>query len=76
MAYISSHKNQIKIKPNVAISEIKKYFDSRRVQYNKIIKSQNNDSNSKRQNVSKFYNSSEFRSSKKQSFVTEFKKEK
>ena len=55
IAYMSSHKNQIKIKPNVALSEIKKYFDARRVQYNKIIKNQNNDSNHKKQHISKFY---------------------
>lgn len=56
IAYISSHKTQIKVKPNVAISEIKKYFDSRRAQYNKILKNQNNDTSQKKQHISKFYN--------------------
>jgi hypothetical protein len=41
-AFMSNqNKCRIKIKPNITLAELKKYFDARRIHYNKIIKTQN-----------------------------------
>ena len=58
----NQNKCRIKLKPNVTLAEIKKYFDARRVQYNKIIKAQNEFNFGKIQrNNSKSFNLSDAR---------------
>jgi len=57
LAYVSNTKGKIKIKPNVPLTELKKYFDARKLQYSKIVKSQNFATFGKSQkNLSKLYN--------------------
>ena len=65
--YVSSNKSKIQIKLNLALSEIKKYFDARRTLYNKIIKNQNEYNLGKLpRSGSKVFNHTDIRFTKKQ----------